>query len=208
MRAGRRSAMRRRRVFSSGFRVDRRGWRRTWTSRLRNRVCDAHLNLADGEGEGSVAVVVADDLKLVLLADVENRGGVAGLREGSLGPGAERGSLGADVHPSTLRVAVEHLAGHAVANLVGELVVHEEALELLVELGGVRGRLRGGLGDDGARRNLARRGDGGDGARSLAGEERRARRAGGLDAGSLGVDADRGGGGGDDGGHLTRQCCD
>ena len=43
---------------------------------MRNRVCDAHLNLADGEGEGSVAVVVADDLKLVLLADVENRGGL------------------------------------------------------------------------------------------------------------------------------------
>ena len=100
---------------------------------------------------------------------------VTSLREGSLGPGAERGSLGADVDPCALRVAVKHFAGDAVADLVGELVVHEEALELLVELGGVRGGFRGGLGDDGARRDLASRGDGGDGARSLAGEERSAR---------------------------------
>ena len=99
---------------------------------------------------------------------------------------------------------MKHFAGDAVADLVGELVVHEEALELLVELGGVRGGLRGGLGDDGARRDLASRGDGGDGARSLAGEERSARAGPGLDAGSLGVHANRGRGGGDDGGHRTR----
>ena len=56
----------------SGFRVVLRAAPRTseigWV--------DAHLNLADGEGEGSIAVVVLDDLKLVLLADVEHRGGL------------------------------------------------------------------------------------------------------------------------------------
>ena len=34
----------------------------------------SHLNLAHGESERPVAVVVADDLELVFLAHVENRG--------------------------------------------------------------------------------------------------------------------------------------
>ena len=35
-----------------------------------------HLNLADGQGEGTVAVVILDDLELVLLAEVEHGGGL------------------------------------------------------------------------------------------------------------------------------------
>ncbi len=81
---------------------------------------------------------------------------VADVREGRLRGGAERGSLGADVDPRALGVAVEHLAGDAVADLVRELVVHEELLELLVQRAvRVRG-LRGHLGD-GARLHGARR---------------------------------------------------
>ena len=74
--------------------------------RRKTRKNETHLNLADGEGEGTVAVVILDDLELVLLADVEHRGGLFVFGGGRVGSEGRVGSVTAGPGPRGWRKSI------------------------------------------------------------------------------------------------------
>ena len=72
-----------------------------------------HLNLADGQGEGTVAVVILDDLELVLLAEVEHGGGLFRFAGGEV---RRRGRVGSvTAVPGSNATAKKHRASCALS---------------------------------------------------------------------------------------------